>query len=423
MKQIRIGIFGAGRGADLGTHFLRLGCEVVALCDVREFRLQEGFKILGKVVPTYSDFDEFLNCEMDAVVIANYFHEHAPYVIKCFKKNLHVFCECISNGTMAEGIMLLDAFKESKSIFMLAENYPQLVYNREIKKVCDNKTLGKILYAEGEYNHPTQSTDVSFLHSYNYFTKHRRNYLPATYYITHSLGPIMWACGATPRKVTAFALYEEFGNNDPTAKQTADRTAIITTLNDDGSVYRITGCASFGGHHNSYRVCGVEGQIETVRGLEDYVMLRYNYWAIPEGLKENNLYKVEWNDVDEDKVVGLGGHGGADYFTVRYFINCIKENRQPEFPFDLKTAVNMSSVAILAHRSVLEEGKVFDIPDFEKEEDRKLYMNDFSSPFYSTDGKKPSMPCCSNKDYKAKESQIDEYIKALKNTGIECNDK
>ncbi len=416
MNNIKIGVFGAGRGMDMAKHFATLGCDVVALCDINPIRIKEGFEILGQKIRTFTDFDEFIECKMDAVIIANYFHEHAPYVIKCFRKNIHVFCECISNGTMGEGIMLLDEFKKSKSIFMLAENYPQLIYNREIKKICQTGTLGKILYAEGEYNHPTHISDISFLHNYNYFEKHWRNYLPATYYLTHSLGPIMWFCGAVPKRVSAFAIYEPYGNDAPTAKQTADRTAIITTLNDDGSIYRVTGAANFGAHNNSYRVCGMEGQIENVRGMENKVMLRYNNWSIPEGFEEVNLYDSKWNEKDENIFKDYGGHGGADYLTIKYFIKCLKENKQPEFPFDLKSAIVMSSVAILAHRSVLENGQPFDIPNFEIEEDRRKYENDFKSPFYSTNGNEPTIACCSNENYRATNEQLLNYNKALKET-------
>lgn len=404
---------------DMARHFAAQGCEIVALCDSNEARIKFGYNMLGKEVPAFTDFDEFLKVEMDAVVIANYFHEHAPYVIKCFEKNINVFCECITNGTMAEGVMLVEAFKKTKSIFMLAENYPQLIYNREIKKVCDSGVLGKVLYAEGEYNHPTHAKDISFLHDYNYFAKHWRNYLPATYYITHSLGPLMYSCGGKPKTVSAFAMYEPYGDNDPTAKQTADRTAIVTILNHDGSVYRVTGCANFGAHHNSYRVCGLEGQIENVRGMEDHIMLRFNEWSVPANLKENNLYKPEWEDENAEILKTFGGHGGADFLTVKYFLNCLKENKQPEFPFDLISAVSMSSVAILGHRSVLENGTSFNIPDFEKEEDRDLYRNDFSTPFYKSSGEAPTVACCSKKDYQATDNQMKEYKKALKDCGIE----
>ena len=36
-----------------------------------------------------------------------------------------------------------------------------------------------------------------------------------------------------------------------------DRAAIITTLNHDDSVFRVAGCAAFGSHGSSYRICGI----------------------------------------------------------------------------------------------------------------------------------------------------------------------
>ena len=150
MEKVKIGIFGAGRGIDIAQNLMLLDCEITALCDFNEKRRNEGLKKLGKDVAAYDDFDKFIEHDMDAVVIANYFHEHTPYAIKCFEKNIHVFCECISNGTMAEGVKLLRAYEKSNSIYMLAENYPQMIFNREMEKVCDGGTLGQILYAEGE---------------------------------------------------------------------------------------------------------------------------------------------------------------------------------------------------------------------------------------------------------------------------------
>jgi predicted dehydrogenase len=414
MKKIKIGVFGAGRGVDLAKNYVTLGCEIVALCDFRETRVEEGIKKLGFSVPTFTDFDEFLKMEMDAVIIANYFHEHAPYTIKCFEKGIHVFCECISNGTMAEGVKLFEAFKNTKSIYMLAENYPQMLFNREIKRICDNGSLGKIMYAEGEYNHPGDPFDTGFMHEYNYFADHWRNYLPTTYYITHSLGPIMWQTGATPKKVTAFSIFAPYIGDFPSAKQNGDRTSIITTYNDDGSVFRVTGCAAFGGHHNSYRVCGTDGQIENLRGMDDKVMLHYNSWNKPADMDEYNLYKPSWNDKDEEMIL-KSGHGGADYLTCRMFLECVLNNTQPPHPFNLESAINMSSVAILAHRSALLGGEVFDIPNFNNIKDCKLYENDYLSPFLGSDGSKPTITCCSNSEYKLDLKQLEYYNKLLNN--------
>ena len=249
---MKIGIFGAGRGADIAKEFMRLGCEIVAICDNCEGeRKQACQKKLGADIPFVADFDEFLEIPMDAVVLANFFFEHAPYAIKCFERGIHVYCECITSGTMAESVELIRAYEKSTSIFMLAENYPQMLFNREMQRVIKTGELGKILYAEGEYNHPINPHDVSFHKTYLYSVEHWRNFLPRSYYITHSLGPCMRAVGALPKKVTAFAAFEPWPEDAPIARAVADRAAVITTLNDDGSIYRVTGCAGYGAHHNA----------------------------------------------------------------------------------------------------------------------------------------------------------------------------
>ena len=180
MKRIKIGIVGAGRGMDIASNFMMLNCDIVALCEVNPSRLEYVKDKLNPSITVYSDFDEFLNHGMDAVVLANYFHEHAPLAIKCFERGIHVFSECISNGTMAEGVELIRAFEKSNCVYMLAENYPQMKFNREIKRICDGGTLGKILYAEGEYNHPSSPYSRSINKDLIYFREHWRNHLPRT---------------------------------------------------------------------------------------------------------------------------------------------------------------------------------------------------------------------------------------------------
>lgn len=412
MKKIKVGIFGAGRGSNMAENFKLLNCEIVAICDDRKDRLERAVKRMNdSSMAVYDNFEEFIQHDMDAVIIANFFHEHTQYILRCMEKGIHIFCECASNGTMGEGVELIRAAEKSSSIFFLAENYPQMLFNREIKRVCDNHSLGKILYAEGEYNHPFNPGDSDFLKGARYFEKHWRNFLPRTYYITHSLCPIMNATGATPVRVTAFAAFAPVRDDAPSASYVGDSAAIIMTQNDDGSIFRVTGCAAFGAHHNSYRVCGTEGQIENLRGTNK-VMLRYNSWSVPEGLEKTNMYEPQWNDKDEELIV-KSGHGGGDYITARMFVECIREGKKAPKPFDLDSAVRMASVGILAHRSMLEGGKPYDIPDFSKEECRKQYENDYLTPFYGSDGSEPTIPCCSKTDYAPSEEQLKNYHKVI----------
>ncbi len=415
MSNIKLGIFGTGRAKFLVPDFLLNGFDIVAVCDMNAERMKMVTDQLGDDVACYTDFDEFIKHDMDAVFLGNFFHEHAPFAIKCFERGIHVLSECISNGTMAEGVELLRAFEKSESIYMLAENYPQRRCCLEMKRVCEGGTLGKILYAEGEYNHPGQGTNASNTKMYNYFPEHWRNYLPRSYYVTHSLGPIMAATGATPVRVASFNIFDPADESVPSASYVGDRAAIITTQNDDGSVFKFTGHASFGGHHNSYRICGSKGQIENIRGMEDKIMLRYNDWEIPEGMEEINCYDPKWDETANQERLKVSGHGGGDFLTVRMFADCVRNKKQPSHPFDVYSAVNMSSVAILAHRSMLDGGVPYDIPDFTKEEVRVQFENDRLTPFHGSDGSKPNIPCCSVTDYKPTPEQIEMKNKLIEN--------
>ena len=73
-------------------------------------------------------------------------------------------------------------------------------------------------------------------------------------------------------------------------------------------------------------------------------------------------------------------------------MDCVRERKQPPFPYDVKSADTMSSVAILAHRSVLAGGTPMDLPNYDHEADRAQYENDRATPFYGADGSEPNIP-------------------------------
>ena len=408
MGKIRIGIFGLGRGENLIDSLKVNGGEIVAVCEQSEKKIAECKEKIGDAA-VYTDFDKFIEHPMDAVLLTNYFAEHAPYAIRCLEKGIHVLSECTSNGTMAQGVALVRAAEKSNAIYMLAENYPFMLFNKEMKRVCDGGTLGRILYAEGEYNHPFNMYDAEACATLAPDERHWRNFLPRSYYITHSLAPIMYATGSVPVRVTAMPVANEIPADCFTARYVNDAAAIITTLNSDGSVFKVTGCAGLGAHSNSYRICGVNGQIENIRGMGEKIMLRYNGWQIPEGMQEVNCYDPEHSPEDAE-LAKNAGHGGGDFFVTREFLECIRTGKKP--PFDVYFATTMASVAILAHRSILNGNQPYDIPDFRKEEDRVKYENDHSTPIPFSDGTDPDIPC-NSRPCTPSELQKENYRKAI----------
>lgn len=394
-RTVKFGVFGLGRGGSFYNSILANNGEVVAVCDLSRDKLDNAKKILGSDVATYTSFDDFINHEgLEAVFLCNYFHEHTPYAIHALEKGIHVLSECASNATMAEGVALVRAAERSKAFFMIAENYPFMQFNLEMRRVYREGTLGKCLYAEGEYNHPINPQNHGLTRHLRPYLKHWRNFLPRSYYVTHALAPLMYMTGATPVRVSALPVYAPFPEDTLLGLgPVQDRAAIMTCINDDNSVFRFTGCAAFGYEENSYRICGEKGQIQNVRGERSKISLIFNEWDVPEGKEIVNTYTPSWRDKDA-KLIEKEGHGGGDFLVIREFFDSIRENKKPVF--DEYFATTMASVAILGHRSMLELGVPYDIPDLHKEEERKKYENDWISPFYGTDGSEPTIECCSH---------------------------
>ena len=410
MKTIKVGIFGLGRGSSFIGNVLACGGEIVALCDKNEdllSRQSARFPDAG----AYTNFDDFINHEgLEAIVVANYFHEHAPFAVKALNKNIHVLSECTPAGTMGDAVALVRAAEKSEAIYMLAENYPFMKPNQEMRRVYQEGTLGKLLYAEGEYNHPIWGDWVADLCP---DSKHWRYHMPRVYYITHALAPLCYITGAMPKRVTALPIShphtkESFGSD--LYWRLPDRSAMVSCFNDDGSVYRVFGWSQFGAEDNTYRVCGTKGQIENIRGDAEKIMLRYNGCDVPEGMSHKNSYYPDWN-LEDKELAEKAGHGGGDFFTVKVFFDCIRENKQPLF--DVYFGTTLSAVAILAHKSALEYGVPYDVPDFHKEEDRVKYENDFTSPLYGSDGTAPTIPSTELAEYIPTEESMADYDAAI----------
>ncbi len=410
MKQIKIGIFGLGRGASFIDNILACNGDIVAICDKDEELLAKRQERLPDAA-AYTNFDEFIEHEgLEAVFLANYFHEHAPFAVKALEKNIHVISECTPAGTMGDAVALVRAAEKSKAIYMLAENYPFMKFNQEMRRVYQGGSLGKVLFAEGEYNHPIWSDWISDLCP---DSKHWRYHMPRVYYITHSLAPLCYITGSMPKKVTAFPVsypHTKESCHSDLYWRLPDRSAIVSCYNDDGSVFRVTGWAQFGAHDNTYRICGTEGQIENVRGDTERIMLRYNDYAAPEGMGEVNTYYPEWK-LEDKELAEKAGHGGGDFFVIKEFFDCIRSGKRPMF--DVYFGVTLSAVAILAHKSALEYGTVYDVPDFRCEEDRVKYENDFDTPMWGSDGKAPTIPNTDLPEYIPTEESMAEYDAAM----------
>lgn len=394
-KIMRIGIFGTLRGAAFANIFQKLdGARVTAVCDNQEHSIEHAKKILNDDVRIFTDFDEFIDSGLfDAVMLCNYFYEHAPFAIKAMERGIHVLSECTPALTMAECVQLCRTVERTGCKYMLAENYPFFACNMEMKRRYDTGNFGRAVYCEGEYNHPVSAHDKNMLSPGRL---HWRNWLPRCYYLTHSLAPLMYITGNRLRAVNCKQVFAP-DTLAGTACRVGDLAAIMLCEMSDGSLARVTGCAAWGGHGNWYRICAEKGTMENVRGSLKEVRIQYNRWQIPEGEQEVSTCQARWyEDEQMNSLPGNAGHGGGDFWVAYYFMKYVLEDQVPFF--DVYRSVSLSATAILALRSSQNGGKEYRIPDFSNEAERICWENDHDSPFPDQNGH-ATMPCCSHPDY------------------------
>lgn len=373
MKKIKVGVVGVRRGMSFAIGATYAGMKLVAICDIWEKKLKEAGKKLN--VFTYTDYDKFLQHDMDAVILANYFHQHAPFAIKALKAGKHVLSETASNITLAEGIQLCRTVEETSLIYMLAENYPYTVFNMEMRRLYKKGEIGEVTYAEGEYNHP-MSLDTWCMLSPG--EKHWRNWIPPTYYCTHALAPLVYITEKMPVKVNGLSIARPEINRK--TARIADPGFVILCRMDNGAVFRLFGLI-LPGHSNWYRIHGEKGAIEITRGPGYFgpglIRVWHEEWTKKKNQPSEITYVPQWPEKAD--LAAKAGHGGGDFWVNWYFAQAIRTGKQPFF--DVYKGVALSSVGILGWRSALEDGKPFDVPDFSKESERKKFENDTLSPF------------------------------------------
>ena len=137
MKKIRIGVLGAYRGTSM-INYCEVSdkAEVVAICDKWQEALEtQKANLKDDRITYYDNFEDFIKHDMDAVVLANYATEHAPFAIRCLKRGLHVFSEVLPCQTMSEAVELIETIEETGLVYAYGENYCYMPGPYEMRKL------------------------------------------------------------------------------------------------------------------------------------------------------------------------------------------------------------------------------------------------------------------------------------------------
>ncbi len=373
MKKVRIGVLGGHRGGSMINYAkMAENAELVAICDKNPDVLARQKKECGEDgISYYSNFEDFIKHDMDAVVLANYAHQHAPFAIRCMEEGKHVFSEVVPAQTMKEAVELIETVERTGKIYAYGENYCFMSGLYEMRKLYRQGLIGELEQASAEYMHNCEP----IWHEITYGEPdHWRNRMYSTFYCTHSLGPIVHITGLRPVKVTGFE--SKLNERRYRVGSKCASYGIEMVEFENGGL-----CRSIHGniYKNNlwYSIDGSKGRIETAR--EDShqngvyrVYVSYDEYSGAYDTEKREDYCPE-NFVSEE--AKKFGHGGSDFNIMYNFVRKIQGFEDADI-IDVYEAMDMFLPGMFAYRSILQGGVTLDIPDLRDPAVREQYRND-----------------------------------------------
>lgn len=161
MKKLKVGIAGTrGLSTVMGLNALP-EVEITALCDLDESILdREGDKLNIPKQHRYRIFDDMMESDIDAVVIATPMQCHVPQAIAALEADKHVLSEVTAGVTMDELFWLCESVEKYDKTYMMAENYMYTPQVQMVREMVRAGKFGETYYAEGRIS--TTSTVCSY---------------------------------------------------------------------------------------------------------------------------------------------------------------------------------------------------------------------------------------------------------------------
>jgi predicted dehydrogenase len=361
MSTLRFGVIGMGRGQS----FVRVcravgGATVTALYDIDAARVSDAAAQIG--ARSFTDYDQFLAAEIDAVIIASPLPFHAQQAVAALAVGKHVLSEVTAAHTLADARALVAVARSSDAVYMLAENYRYLDEVELLKRLHDAGRFGNLYFGEGEYLHDCRGL---WFNEDGSLTWRGRGELSV--YCTHSLGPLLYITGE--RVATVSALAVPGGKFDTRVATPTMHLMQMTTTGETALRVRVDHVSPRPHQMAYYALQGTTGSYEAWRGHGDTSKV----WLADE--HEPSLFHspAQWHALEEqaarhipDRLAAppearLGGHGTSEYWLLRDFLAAARG--EIAVPIDVYAGLDYTLPGIMALDSAATGGAPLAVPD------------------------------------------------------------
>ena len=342
-RKIRVGIAGYGV-CSFGAAFQFQDHPNVTVAAVADLNPDKRAKLakLCRCTTTYSSCEELIrNDSLEAIFIATDAPSHARLAIAALKAGKHVASAVPAVfGSLEQADALFATVKTTGRKYMMFETsyfHEDLYCMRELYRTG---SLGKVVYAEGEYWHYKCESLSSH--------KGWRTGLPPQWYPTHSNAYYVGVTGGSFTEVSCMGMPSALNHlkpgNNPYNNPFGTEIALFRT--SEGGMARMAVSWDTPG------AAGERGRIRTQEGTYYGEFQSGQRNAVPPAISRPPL----------PPGIDAGSHGGSHGYLMCEFVEAILMDRQPLV--DVAQSLNMTVSGIVAHQSALNDGELMRIPQY-----------------------------------------------------------
>ncbi len=387
-NPIRLGVIGVG---SRGTHLMRIaleaGVDVPAVCDIDEAHLSRAADIVEKArggrrpagyAEGPTDYRRMLRRDdLDAVLVATPMPLHAPMSIDALHAGKHVLSEVAAAMTLDECWGLVRAAEQTDKVYMLSENCCYWHHVMMIQNMVRQGVFGDLTFAECGYVHDCRALAFNDDGSLTWRGEMSRDFR-GNLYPTHSLGPVAKWLGinrgdrlvslvtmSTRQAAMEHYVTKRFpeGHAARNIRFKVDDSTTVLIRTAKGALIDLRYDTKSARPHPSTCYHSLQGVEASYDSRIDGVWI--------EGRSPGRSWEPLQKHAEEfedplwtrgrEQAAG-SGHGGADFFVVRAFLDAVRSGGPA--PIDVYDAAALSAIIPLSAKSLAEGSRPQEIPDF-----------------------------------------------------------
>jgi predicted dehydrogenase len=333
-EKLKIALIGCGdRGKGLLEVMGQLEdeFEIVAICDVLDFRLDETQKKFPAATwKIYKDYRSILDDQqIDAIVIATPLNTHFDIASAAWTAGKHVYLEKTMTFTIPQALELVKMVKAKPAqILQVGHQYRYTPLYYKVKEMIDKGYLGKVTQIDcrwdrnGSWRRPVPEPSLERKINWRMYREYSGGL--AAELLAHQIDFINWAFNTHPDEIFATGGIDYYKDG----RETYDNLQVLTRYSKEGMI------GNFGATCANAR----DGYLFKLKGSKGTVSLLPDagvYYPETQTKKEletvdgvSGATKIEWNKDGGIPIIKEPLKDGT-WYALKDFYRSVRTNQQP----------------------------------------------------------------------------------------------